>query len=113
MWSRFPRRRSASSATGSCRAMVIGRLAARLCDEAPGAAALEAARQRLFDTLACYVAGAATPEGELLGRLPGDGTEHRIRRAAGTIRSTELDDIHIPSCATIGSIVVPAVLFAA
>jgi 2-methylcitrate dehydratase PrpD len=93
--------------------MLLEKLAERL--QGPvDAGVLEAARQRLFDTLSCYVDGRGTAEGQLLERLFANGAiEDRIRAMAGAIRSTELDDIHLPSCTTIGSFVVPAAVLAA
>jgi len=77
---------------------------------------LEAARQRLFDTVASFVAGTASPEGRvlrLLLELSPAGTAELIRYACGATRCTEVDDIHIPSCTTVGSMIVPAALLAA
>jgi 2-methylcitrate dehydratase PrpD len=80
--------------------------------------AVEAARQRLFDTLASFAVGTTTGEGHLLLRFaetsPFPATMNLIRYMCGTIRHTEVDDIHIGSCTTAGSMVVPvAVLTAA
>ena len=87
---------------------------------------LDAARQRLFDSLASFVVGAAAPEGQLMRRLSPlpprrerarvrvSGAEaDLIRYACAATRCTELDDIHIPSCTTAGSIVVPVALLTA
>ena len=78
--------------------------------------AVEAARLRLFDTVACFAAGAASPEGRalrgVLDAVP-SGLPERIRFACGATRCTEIDDIHIGSCTTVGSMVVPATLLAA
>ncbi|HEX6511214.1 MAG TPA: MmgE/PrpD family protein, partial [Chloroflexota bacterium] len=80
-------------------------------------AVVESARQRLFDTLAAFVAGAASPEGQALHTVleatPERSTLDRIRYACGATRSTEIDDIYIPACATIGSMVVPAAVLQA
>src|SRR5437660_10996559 len=74
---------------------------------------IEAARQRLFDTLASFVAGVSTAEAALLrevvGPKPAPITE-AIRYVCATTRCTEVDDIHIGSCTTVGSIVVPVAL---
>ncbi len=77
--------------------------------------AVEAARQRLFDSLASFAAGAATPDGRLarclLPEMPATGD--LIRYACAATRSTEIDDIHIESCTTPGSIVAPVAALAA
>ncbi|MBV9121607.1 MAG: MmgE/PrpD family protein [Chloroflexi bacterium] len=91
----------------------ITELADRLwgLDVAGNAGLLEACRQRLFDTLATFAAGSLTPEGQLLRSFldnqTSPGEMALIRYLCGTIRCTEIDDIHAPSCATIGSVVVP------
>jgi 2-methylcitrate dehydratase PrpD len=83
-----------------------------------------ATRQRLaihlLDTVAAWMAGRATEEGVLLARLksaPRDSlpvlTDHaldRIALACATTRLTEVDDIHMPSCVTPSSVVVPVAL---
>jgi 2-methylcitrate dehydratase PrpD len=51
-----------------------------------------------------------------LARLwPGEGERHvdAAARVAGTIRLTEIDDIHMPTCITVSSVAVPAALAAA
>jgi len=77
---------------------------------------VEAARQRLFDALGAYAVGAATAEAELMRRLTERGpagTPERIRAMVAATRCTEVDDIHAPSCTTVGSVVVPAALLSA
>jgi 2-methylcitrate dehydratase PrpD len=77
--------------------------------------AVEAARQRLFDSLASFAAGSATPDGQLARRLLPEtpATGDLIRYACAATRSTEIDDIHIESCTTPGSIVAPVAALAA
>jgi 2-methylcitrate dehydratase PrpD len=74
----------------------------------------------LLDTVGAWIAGSATDEGEklahlvsspeqplsVLGRQPLD----HIALGVATTRLTEIDDIHMPSCTTPGSVVVPTAL---
>ena len=77
----------------------------------------ECARQRFFDTLGATALGFATPEGQLLqgyaaragGSRPLSWLE-RCRLYVGAARATEIDDIDIASCTTVGSVVVPVAL---
>jgi 2-methylcitrate dehydratase PrpD len=72
---------------------------------------VEAARQRLFDSTASFVVGASSEEGHMMQRVAkGSAVEARIECAVATTRCTELDDIHIGSCTTVGSVVVPVAL---
>lgn len=89
-------------------------LAARLAVvayDAIGPAAQIATRQRLLDSLAAAVLGRRTPEGRLLDRdaEKGLGSSHgsTCRRLVGAARSTEVDDIDLPGCTTVGAVVVP------
>ena len=95
-------------------------LAARLAAVAYGAiepAAQMAARQRLLDSLAAAALGHRTPEGRLLQRYaergggPGHGFTGRL--LTGAARSTEVDDIDLPGCTTVGAVVVPAAVMVA
>ncbi len=73
----------------------------------------------LLDTLGAWYAGTRTAEKALLDRLAAPG---RVPVALGvdpldqlalrvaTIRNTEIDDIHMESCTTPGSLVVPVAL---
>jgi len=82
------------------------------------AATLDAARARVFDTLGALVVGLQTPEGRALRasaeRASGKGTAldptERCRLYVGATRATELDDIDVVSCTTVGSVVVPVAL---
>ena len=64
------------------------------------------------DTLAAFLAGGATGDGQALSALCGaraDRTE--LAAAASAIaRLSECDDIHLPSCVTPGSVVIPVAL---
>ena len=68
----------------------------------------EAARQRIFDALGALAVGRATDEGRVLARLSDTARAALVRLAVGATRATEIDDIHLPSCVTAGSVVVPA-----
>jgi 2-methylcitrate dehydratase PrpD len=78
-----------------------------------GAEGHAAARQRLLDTLVAAALGRRTPEGRLLERYAAPGrradAEHgtACRRLIGAARSTEVDDIDLPACTTVGAVVVP------
>jgi 2-methylcitrate dehydratase PrpD len=88
---------------------------ARFVCHAP-ASALEPAqraqlRRHVADAAIALIAGARSPEGATLLALSsnGDWTEGAAA-AAGVIRSTEVDDIHLASCTTPTSVVMPAAL---
>jgi 2-methylcitrate dehydratase PrpD len=70
----------------------------------------------LLDTLGAWYAGTRTEDALLAMKLatpqPGfaaasDNTLDRIAQRVAVIRNTEIDDIHMQSCTTIGSVVVP------
>jgi 2-methylcitrate dehydratase PrpD len=99
----------------------LGELAALLASMDFGAldaATLDAARARVLDTLGALVVGLQTPDGRLLRsyaeRASGDGREldfaARCRLHVGATRATEVDDIDVASCTTVGSVVVPVAL---
>jgi len=73
------------------------------------AAAQTAACQRLLDALVAVAIGCHTPEGRLLDRYAGrwHGNGATCRLLTGAARSTEVDDIDLPACTTVGSVVVP------
>ena len=62
------------------------------------------------DTLACLTAGLKAREGERIARFFGGDEATRAAGMAAVIRFTECDDIHVPSCMTAGSIVIPVAL---
>ncbi len=80
----------------------------------------EALGVHVLDALGAMIAGRATPDGAALARLaagsdgrPGafaEGTVDDVAVRAATARLTEIDDIHLPSCTTPGSVVVPVAL---
>jgi 2-methylcitrate dehydratase PrpD len=77
----------------------------------------------LLDTLGAWIAGSAIEEGENLARLESSPSQllnvfgrqalDRIALGVATTRLTEIDDIHMPSCTTPGSVVVPTALVVA
>src|SRR5579884_783840 len=74
----------------------------------------------LLDTLGAWIAGRATEEGAMLAKLKSESRTSiplftndpldRIALACATIRLTEIDDIHMFSCTTPSSVVVPVSL---
>jgi 2-methylcitrate dehydratase PrpD len=71
-------------------------------------------RRHFIDTVVAAVAGGRCRETTALDKLFGADTGDRMARLAAAIRMTEIDDIHMPSCTTPGSVVVPvAVVLAA
>jgi 2-methylcitrate dehydratase PrpD len=89
-------------------------------------AALDRLRLHLFDTLGAALAGGATIEGQAIvafaadaggaGAVPAVGLPLRTSAplaalaASAATRCTEVDDIHLESCTTPGSVVVPTAL---
>src|SRR5690348_5814548 len=79
----------------------------------------------LLDTLGAWHAGTRTEDTQLAARLStaqpgfaaagdgsalvacGDGALDRIAQRVAIVRNTEIDDIHMQSCTTVGSVVVP------
>jgi len=70
----------------------------------------------LADTVGAWVAGSRTREGEALLRfavpdaLQSEGIGERIARNCALARLSEIDDIHLGSCITPGSVIIPAAL---
>jgi 2-methylcitrate dehydratase PrpD len=80
----------------------------------------DAARKRAFDNSGATAVGLATPEGagllrltESLGSGSRPGIADTIRLYVSATRCTEIDDINIASCATVGSVIVPLAAAAA
>jgi 2-methylcitrate dehydratase PrpD len=87
----------------------------------------QSVRQRLaihlLDTVGPWIAGGVTEEGEKLARLESNPSQplsifgrqplDRIALGVATTRLTEIDDIHMPSCTTPSSVVVPTALVVA
>lgn len=70
----------------------------------------------LLDTIGAWHAGTRTEDSQLQAKLaaaqPGlaaafDNVLDRIAQRVAVVRNTEIDDIHMQSCTTIGSVVVP------
>jgi 2-methylcitrate dehydratase PrpD len=66
----------------------------------------------VMDSVAAFLAGVRTKEGEALSELYGGRADiaERIAAAASIARLSECDDIHLPSCVTPGAVVVPVAL---
>jgi len=66
----------------------------------------------VMDTVAAFLAGVRTKEGESLRELYGGGSDisERVAAAAAITRLSECDDIHLPSCVTPGAVVIPVAL---
>src|SRR5690348_10665997 len=70
----------------------------------------------LLDTLGAWYAGTRTEDSLLAAKLRAaqpalaavsDDTLDRIAQRVAIVRNTEIDDIHMESCTTVGSVVVP------
>ncbi len=84
----------------------------------------QSVRQRLaihlLDTIGAWIAGGMTQEGKMLARLESSPSESislfgrqpldHIALGVAMTRLTEIDDIHMPSCTTPSSVVVPTAL---
>src|SRR5690349_17687385 len=96
----------------------VARILSGIAFTALDAATQDAARARVLDTLGALVLGLQTPEGRLLrryaARASGEGAAldvtERCRLYVGATRATEVDDIDVASCTTVGSVVVPVAL---
>jgi 2-methylcitrate dehydratase PrpD len=106
----------ATSAPDALRALATT-LAESYAETVPDAV-VEAARQRVYDALCAAALGMHTPEGAALLRMeksrrglrdPRDPVD-RVRLHVAAARTTEIDDIDIASCTTVGCVVVPAAL---
>ena len=92
----------------------------RVGEALSSATALSSSRSQLLgfhllDTLGAWLAGSRTEEARTLARLGadtliGEGPLDAIALRVATIRLTEIDDIHMPSCTTPSSVVVPVAL---
>jgi 2-methylcitrate dehydratase PrpD len=77
----------------------------------------------LLDTVGAWIAGGATEEGAKLAHLASNPSQplsifgkrplDRIALGVATTRLTEIDDIHMPSCTTPSSVIIPAALVVA
>jgi len=96
---------------------VLERVAALVASVNPDDAERELLRLHVLDTIGAWHAGQHTPEGIVLRDLEtapvpamGNGVLDRIAVACATVRLTEIDDIHLPSCTTPSSVMVPVAL---
>jgi 2-methylcitrate dehydratase PrpD len=66
----------------------------------------------VMDSVAAFLAGVRTKEGESLAELYGGVSDvsERVAAAAAIARLSECDDIHLPSCVTPGAVVIPVAL---
>ncbi|HTF15631.1 MAG TPA: MmgE/PrpD family protein [Burkholderiales bacterium] len=73
----------------------------------------QALRLHLADTVGAWIAGSATPEGRALvefGGRAGAGMPDRVATSCALARLSEIDDIHLASGTTPGSLIVPSAL---
>jgi hypothetical protein len=89
-------------------ATLLDRLGAWVAGEAPEDPRLA---NHLLDTIGAWLAGSVTEDGQALRGAQGSGTlaltPHPLDRLAlrvGQTRLTEIDDIHLPTCTTPGSV---------
>ena len=92
----------------------------RLAETLSAAAELSSAQHHalgfhLLDTLGAWLAGSGTDEAMMLAHLGadagiGEGPLDAMALRVATIRLTEIDDIHMPSCTTPSAVVVPVAL---
>ncbi|MEM9045388.1 MAG: MmgE/PrpD family protein [Pseudomonadota bacterium] len=78
-------------------------------DLAPGPVAVERAENALIDTVACIIAGEATPAARAASAL-GDGMAAEAFRLATSGHAVELDDYDRPSVSHPSTVLVPVVL---
>ena len=84
----------------------------------PDLAADEGVREKLglhlVDTVGAWIAATRTPEGKKLiafrGRMPSPNLSDDLATHCALVRLSEIDDIHLPSMTTPGSVVIPAAL---
>ena len=84
----------------------------------PDLAADDAVREKLklhvVDTVGAWIAATRTPEGQKLiafrDRMPSPSLTDDLATRCALVRLSEIDDIHLPSMTTPGSIIIPAAL---
>lgn len=99
----------------------LGDWLAEYSQQAISAAVTDRLGIHLLDTIGAWIAGRSTEEGAMLARLKSEPrtsiplfTNHpldHIALSCATVRLTEIDDIHMPSCTTPSSVVVPVALY--
>jgi hypothetical protein len=89
---------------------VLDRLGAWVAGQAPDDPRLP---DHVLDTIGAWLAGSVTEDGQALCGAQGTGplalSAHpldQLARRVGQTRLTEIDDIHLPTCTTPGSVVV-------
>jgi 2-methylcitrate dehydratase PrpD len=85
-------------------------LVQRIIEPGFGTAVTHTVRLRTLDTLIAATLGLRLAESRPLLQWADSTPEERIRCLVAAIRATEIDDIYLPGCATIGSVVVPTAL---
>ncbi len=72
----------------------------------------ETLRLHVADTVGAWIAGSATPEGRALAKFGAnrDATSDRVATHCALARLSEIDDIHLASGTTPGSLIVPSAL---
>jgi len=77
-----------------------------------GAAQREALRLHVADTVGAWIVGSATPEGRALVKFGAnrDAMPDRVATHCALARLSEIDDIHLASGTTPGSLIVPSAL---
>ena len=72
----------------------------------------EALRLHVADTVGAWIAGSATPEGRALAKFGAnrDAMSDRVATSCALARLSEIDDIHLASGTTPGSLIVPSAL---
>jgi 2-methylcitrate dehydratase PrpD len=79
----------------------------------PTAARFDRVKAHIVDTLGALLAGSRTDEGMAVGRLvahAGNDVGSAVLAGCAQARCTEIDDIHLTSCTTPGSVVVPTAM---
>ncbi len=79
----------------------------------PPVARFERVKAHIVDTLGAVLAGSRTDEGMAIGRLVAparDDLASAVLAGCAQTRCTEIDDIHLTSCTTPGSVIVPTAL---
>lgn len=77
------------------------------------AARFDKVKQHIVDTVAARAAGRCTDEGAAIDRLGAsmpDRLQASVLVGCAQVRCTEVDDIHLTSCTTPGSVIVPVAL---
>jgi len=83
-------------------------------DLAAGAMVREKLKLHVVDTVGAWIAATRTPEGKKLiafrDRMPSPNLSDDLATHCALVRLSEIDDIHLPSMTTPGSVAIPAAL---